>query len=222
MTAITVTPLGRLFVRNVAMVFDRHLRRSGHERDSRLLEDGLAVTLVASERPVALLLFNLGGPDTLADVEPFLVNLFSDREIIELPGGPRLQPFFAWLIAKKRGPSVRENYRRIGGGSPQLRLTRAQGRAVEERLNARGGPLPFVHRDALLEAIDGGRAGGHRGRRHHTDRHAHDVPALLVRHDGLVGIGAAPRAGDAALEGALRGLGHGVVSRRSGLSRRAR
>jgi protoporphyrin/coproporphyrin ferrochelatase len=94
---------------------------------------------VASERPVALLLFNLGGPDTLADVEPFLINLFSDREIIELPGGPRLQPFFAWLIAKKRGPSVRENYRKIGGGSPQLRLTRAQGRAVEERLNARAG-----------------------------------------------------------------------------------
>jgi ferrochelatase len=87
-----------------------------------------------SER-VAILLFNLGGPDTLDAVEPFLINLFSDREIIELPLGAWFQPVFARLIAKKRGPSVRDNYRRIGGGSPQLRLTRAQGEALEHRLN---------------------------------------------------------------------------------------
>ena len=79
----------------------------------------------ARDPRIALLVFNLGGPDTLADVEPFLVNLFSDREIIELPGGALLQPIFARLIAKKRLPSVRENYRKIGGGSPQLRITRA-------------------------------------------------------------------------------------------------
>lgn len=41
----------------------------------------------SADDPIGVLLFNLGGPDTLADVEPFLVNLFSDREIIELPGG---------------------------------------------------------------------------------------------------------------------------------------
>lgn len=87
-----------------------------------------------SER-VAVLLFNLGGPETLDAVEPFLVNLFSDREIIELPLGAWFQPVFARLIARKRGPSVRDNYRRIGGGSPQLRLTRAQGGALERRLN---------------------------------------------------------------------------------------
>ncbi len=53
----------------------------------------------SKQAPVGVLLFNLGGPDTTADVEPFLVNLFSDREIIELPGGPWLQPLFARLIA---------------------------------------------------------------------------------------------------------------------------
>jgi ferrochelatase len=90
----------------------------------------------ARDPRIALLVFNLGGPDTLADVEPFLVNLFSDREIIELPGGALLQPIFARLIAKKRLPSVRENYRKIGGGSPQLRITRAQADAVVRRLNA--------------------------------------------------------------------------------------
>src|SRR6478672_208936 len=85
--------------------------------------------------PTAVLLFNLGGPDDLESVEPFLVNLFADREIIQLPGGAALQPWVARLIAKMRGPSVRDNYRRIGGGSPQLRLTREQAAALETRLN---------------------------------------------------------------------------------------
>ena len=92
----------------------------------------------SQEAPIGVLLMNLGGPDTLADVEPFLVNLFSDREIIELPGGRLLQPAFARLIARRRGPEVRHNYSRIGGGSPQLRLTRAQGDALEARLNTNG------------------------------------------------------------------------------------
>lgn len=84
----------------------------------------------------AIVLFNLGGPDDLGAVEPFLVNLFSDREIIELPFGAAIQPLMARLIAKMRGPSVRKNYQRIGGGSPQLRITRAQAGALEAKLNA--------------------------------------------------------------------------------------
>jgi ferrochelatase len=87
----------------------------------------------------AIVLFNLGGPGDLAAVEPFLVNLFSDREIIQLPGGAALQPTMARLIAKLRGPSVRENYQRIGGGSPQLRITREQAEGLEARLNAGSG-----------------------------------------------------------------------------------
>jgi ferrochelatase len=88
--------------------------------------------------PIGVLLFNLGGPDDLDSVEPFLVRLFSDRDIIELPMGAVLQPIVARIIAKSRGPSVRENYKRIGGGSPQLRLTRAQAEALEQRLNRNG------------------------------------------------------------------------------------
>ncbi len=83
----------------------------------------------------AIVLFNLGGPDDLASVEPFLVNLFSDREIIELPFGATLQPVFARVLARLRGPSVRRNYARIGGGSPQLRITRAQAAALQTQLN---------------------------------------------------------------------------------------
>ena len=93
-------------------------------------------TLEPVNPPTAVVLFNLGGPDDLAAVEPFLINLFSDREIIELPLGAALQPVMARLIAKMRGPGVRKNYERIGGGSPQLRITRAQAQALEEQLNA--------------------------------------------------------------------------------------
>jgi ferrochelatase len=93
------------------------------------------MTTLARET-TAIVLFNLGGPDDLASVEPFLVNLFSDREIIELPVGAALQPIFARVIAKLRGPSVRRNYARIGGGSPQLRITRDQAAALEAQLNA--------------------------------------------------------------------------------------
>jgi protoporphyrin/coproporphyrin ferrochelatase len=89
-----------------------------------------------SRDQTAVVLFNLGGPDDLASVEPFLVNLFSDREIIELPLGAALQPIVARAIAKLRGPSVRRNYARIGGGSPQGRITSAQAAALERSLNA--------------------------------------------------------------------------------------
>src|SRR5262245_61946564 len=88
---------------------------------------------------IGVLLFNLGGPDDQASVEPFLISLFSDRDIIELPLGALTQPIFARLIAKLRGPSVRRNYALIGGGSPQFRLTREQAAALEARLNA--GPV---------------------------------------------------------------------------------
>jgi ferrochelatase len=86
-----------------------------------------------------ILLLNLGGPDTQEAVEPFLYNLFSDREIIQLPGGPLFQPAFARLIARLRGPKVRANYRSIGGGSPIAKLTAAQAAGLEALLN--GGPV---------------------------------------------------------------------------------
>lgn len=115
----------------------------------------------------AVLLFNLGGPDDLASVEPFLVNLFSDREIIELPLGAAIQPVFARVIAKLRGPSVRRNYASIGGGSPQLRITREQAASLEQRLNAAAGTATYkvfiamrysrpTSDDALREIADAG------------------------------------------------------------------
>jgi ferrochelatase len=74
---------------------------------------------------------NLGGPATLDDVEPFLLELFADREIIQLPAQRWLGP----LIARRRTPKVRNLYAAIGGGSPILRYTEAQGRGMVERLD---------------------------------------------------------------------------------------
>jgi ferrochelatase len=81
----------------------------------------------------AVLLLQMGGPDTLEAVEPFLINLFSDREIIRI-GPAWLQPVIARFIAKRRSVKVEENYRMIGGGSPLRRLTELQATALETRL----------------------------------------------------------------------------------------
>lgn len=85
---------------------------------------------------VAVVLFNLGGPDRLEAVQPFLANLFSDPAIIGLPA--LLRRPLAKLIARRRAPVAREIYAQIGGGSPLLPLTQAQGTALEAALAARG------------------------------------------------------------------------------------
>jgi ferrochelatase len=81
-----------------------------------------------------VLLLNLGGPDSLDAVEPFLVNLFTDPFLIRLPlrGAPRR--WFARWVARKRAPHVRQLYAEIGGRSPIRPLTEAQARRLEEEL----------------------------------------------------------------------------------------
>ena len=88
---------------------------------------------MATHNTTGVLLLNLGGPEKTADVEPFLVNLFSDRQIIRL-GPPFLQKFIARRIARRRAPKSSENYRLIGGGSPIRRITEQQGAALERLL----------------------------------------------------------------------------------------
>ncbi|MFK0733790.1 MAG: ferrochelatase [Gloeotrichia echinulata GP01] len=86
---------------------------------------------------VGVLLLNLGGPDKLEDVGPFLFNLFSDPEIIRLPF-PWLQKPLAWFIASRRTTTSQANYKQIGGGSPLRRITEAQGEALKEQLGQMG------------------------------------------------------------------------------------
>jgi protoporphyrin/coproporphyrin ferrochelatase len=86
---------------------------------------------------LGVLLLNLGGPDKLEDVRPFLYNLFSDPEIIRLPS-PLLQAPLAWLISTLRFKKSQENYKKIGGGSPLRRITEAQGQALRSQLQQSG------------------------------------------------------------------------------------
>ena len=81
--------------------------------------------------PTGIVMLNLGGPRDLDEVEPFLLELFADEEIIQLPAQRWLGPF----IARRRVRSVQANYRDIGGGSPILDWTTKQGRGMCERLD---------------------------------------------------------------------------------------
>ena len=81
----------------------------------------------------AIILFNLGGPDKLDNVEPFLFNLFNDPAILSLPIFFRFP--LAKLIANRRAPTAKKIYKELGGSSPILKLTEEQAEALELKLN---------------------------------------------------------------------------------------
>ena len=81
----------------------------------------------------AIILFNLGGPDKLENVEPFLFNLFNDPAILNLPTFLRYP--LAKLISNRRAPIAKKIYAELGGSSPILKLTKEQSDALEIKLN---------------------------------------------------------------------------------------
>ena len=81
----------------------------------------------------AIILFNLGGPDRLENVEPFLFNLFNDPAILNVPRFLRYP--LAKLISKRRAPITKKIYTEIGGSSPILQLTNKQAESLEKKLN---------------------------------------------------------------------------------------
>ena len=87
-----------------------------------------------TRRRLAVVLFNLGGPDRPEAVEPFLFNLFNDPAIIGLPGLVRTP--LARAAARRRAPEARKNYDLMGGASPLLPETEKQARALEAALAA--------------------------------------------------------------------------------------
>jgi ferrochelatase len=88
-------------------------------------------------RKTAVILFNLGGPDRLAAVRPFLFNLFNDPAIIDAPRP--LRWLLAQAISRRRAPIARKIYQELGGGSPLLANTKAQAETLEAALNKGGG-----------------------------------------------------------------------------------
>ena len=90
----------------------------------------------------AVILFNLGGPDKLESVEPFLFNLFNDRAIINIPSIFRYP--LAKFISKKRAPIAKNIYKEIGNKSPILELTQDQANSLENNLSKKGNYKCFV------------------------------------------------------------------------------
>ncbi|HEY2746614.1 MAG TPA: ferrochelatase [Polyangia bacterium] len=95
------------------------------------------------EAPIAVVLMNMGGPDSLEAVEPFLYNLFRDHDLIPLPLGFLWQRRFARMVSRARAKHVREYYKLIGGRSPIGDITAEQAAKLAERLNARAGDGRF-------------------------------------------------------------------------------
>jgi len=89
-------------------------------------------------RRVGVVLFQLGGPDTLAAIEPFLYNLFCDPDIIDFPFARIGRKPLAKLISTTRARKVQHHYSTIGGGSPIRRFTERQAVALEAELSSRG------------------------------------------------------------------------------------
>jgi ferrochelatase len=93
---------------------------------------------MAKTTRVGVVLFQLGGPDTLAAIEPFLYNLFCDPDIIDFPFARIGRKPLAKLISTTRAHKVQHHYATIGGGSPIRRFTERQARALETELTGRG------------------------------------------------------------------------------------
>jgi protoporphyrin/coproporphyrin ferrochelatase len=89
-------------------------------------------------RRVGVVLFQLGGPDSLDAIEPFLFNLFCDPDIIDFPFARLGRKPLAKLISSTRAKKVQHHYSVIGGGSPIRRFTEQQARALQFKLTESG------------------------------------------------------------------------------------
>jgi ferrochelatase len=94
--------------------------------------------MATTTRRVGVVLFQLGGPDTLEAIEPFLFNLFCDPDIIDFPFARIGRRPLAKLISTTRARKVQHHYSAIGGGSPIRRFTEQQARALQLKLRESG------------------------------------------------------------------------------------
>jgi protoporphyrin/coproporphyrin ferrochelatase len=97
---------------------------------------------MARGKKIAVVLFNLGGPDSQEAVKPFLFNLFNDRAIISAPQPVRF--LLAKFISGKRAPTTREIYKNSGGKSSLLENTKAQAKALEKHLKPMAEVKTFI------------------------------------------------------------------------------
>src|ERR1700687_459593 len=94
--------------------------------------------MVGISKRVGVVIFQLGGPDSLAAVDPFLYNLFCDPDIIDFPFSRLGRRGLARLISKTRAKKATQHYAAISGGSPIRRFTEQQASALGSRLMSDG------------------------------------------------------------------------------------
>src|SRR6202522_4434694 len=106
--------------------------------ESKFARSGESEGMAKPTRRAGVVLFQLGGPDTLAAIEPFLYNLFCDPDIIDFPFARIGRKPLAKLISTTRARKVQHHYATIGGGSPIRRFTEQQARALQLKLGESG------------------------------------------------------------------------------------
>src|SRR5215472_125982 len=94
--------------------------------------------MAITTRRIGVVLFQLGGPDSVEAIEPFLYNLFCDPDIIVFPFARIGRRPLAKLISTTRAKKVRHHYSVIGGGSPIRHFTERQARALQTKLQGAG------------------------------------------------------------------------------------
>ncbi|KAI5607241.1 ferrochelatase, mitochondrial isoform X1, partial [Silurus asotus] len=97
-----------------------------------------------SKPKTGILMLNMGGPEKLEDVHDFLLRLFLDKDLMQLPVQNKLGPF----IAKRRTPKIQEQYSKIGGGSPIKAWTTMQGEGMVkllDKMSSETGEGPHVY-----------------------------------------------------------------------------
>jgi len=98
-----------------------------------------------SSPKTGILFLNLGGPDSLENVKPFLFNLFADPDIIRLPFSAIFQKPLARYISSNREHEAQQNYKMMGGSSPILKFTESQGELLKAELAQRGHSIENVY-----------------------------------------------------------------------------
>ena len=91
-----------------------------------------------SDRKLGVVLLNMGGPDSTADVPAYLLNIFRDPAIIDVPLGFLVRPWLSRLIVKRRAAESAARYERIGGRTPLNAIAQQQAQAIREALEAQG------------------------------------------------------------------------------------
>jgi len=91
-----------------------------------------------TERKLGVVLLNMGGPDSTADVPAYLLNIFHDPAILDMPLGFLVRPWLSKIIVKKRATASAARYEQIGGKTPLNDIAGEQARVMQETLRAQG------------------------------------------------------------------------------------